>query len=557
MDQQESTVDEDKPAEEKAPEHIESEDSSESEAEAPSSEEPKEPSKPKVEKKPRKETPEVEQLKQEFETLATPEEKLRHTIKFMEKALAQKGAPQFRSFWDARKYCIVFFKKNISAALRGVMWERYQELTKEARRLKEILDEQSSFAVEQIEIAIKSVEEEITSLQDAVKKAPAFKFPVKSRAVADNLSLYVAIQQELSFLNTLATRVNTLRKELIKTEMRIRHKNKFFQRLSAIGDKVFPRRKELIKQVSERFIEDIETFCSQHFSQGLGKEPSFALRDEVKNLQAIAKSLTLNTKGFTLVRKQLSACWDKLREQDKELKKAFTEKKGLFQENAKLLSERITAVKEKMASEEMSMDEAEKLLSEVSHDMRKTELGRDEVKQLRDELTDVRKPIQEKAKAHEEERQRQKQERKRAGEEKIQQFHDRIHALLEKGEAVDVEAVESERTALAQLLKEIDLMASKKEALEKELMPIDDLLFVKKDESLEKAASDAEGWKAVLEHRKERHQLLKGLLDNYRKASSASGLDFEQLMFYNEWTSLIKELLATLNTKIAEAEGKV
>lgn len=540
MDQQESTVDENIPSEEKAPEVAEAEESSES-------------TKPEAEKKQRKESPEVEQLKTELNALASPEEKLRHTIEFMEKALAQKGAPQFRSFWDARKYCIDFFKANIPAALRSVMWEKYQELTKEARQLKEILDEQSSFAVEQIEIAIKSIEGEIDSLKDALKKAPPFHLPAKSNAIANNLSLYGAIQQELSLLNTLATRVNTLRKELIKTEMRIRQKNKFFQRLSAIGDKVFPRRKDLIKQVSELFVEDIEAFCNQHF----GKEPSFALRDEVKNLQAIAKSLTLNTKGFTLARKKLSGCWDKLREQDKERKKAFTEKKELFQENAKPISERITAVKEKMASEEITMEEAEKLFDEISSDMKKTELGRDEVKQLRGELSEAKKPIHEKAKAHEEERQRQKEERKRAEEEKIEQFHKQIQTLLEKGSAIDAETLESERSLLNQLLSEIDLVASKKEALERELMPIDDLLFAKKDESLEKAASDVEGWKAVLEHRKARRQRLKQIQEDYRKEGSASGLDFEQLMFYNERTSLIKELLTELNLKIAEAEEKV
>ena len=81
----------------------------------------------------------------------------------MELTLAQKGTPHFKSFWEARNLCVELFKQNISAAIKQPLWNKYSELSKEARRLREILDEQSAFAAEQIEIAIQALEKEIAS----------------------------------------------------------------------------------------------------------------------------------------------------------------------------------------------------------------------------------------------------------------------------------------------------------------------------------------------------------------------------------------------------------
>lgn len=119
----------------------------------------------------------------------------------------------------------------------------------------------------------------------------------------------------------------------MKTEMRIRDKNKLFSRLSAAGDKVFPRRKELIQNISDEFKLDVENFVLAHFGEGeQSGAPSFALREEIKMMQAFAKELTLNTAVFTETRLKLSSCWDKLKEEEGERKKEIAEKREIVKQ---------------------------------------------------------------------------------------------------------------------------------------------------------------------------------------------------------------------------------
>ena len=93
-------------------------------------------------------------LMQQFHNENNLDEKLLLAVNFMEASLSQGGTPHFRHFWEARRLCLPLFKENISSSLRSQLWSKYSELSKEARRLKDLLDEQSAFAVEQIEKAV-------------------------------------------------------------------------------------------------------------------------------------------------------------------------------------------------------------------------------------------------------------------------------------------------------------------------------------------------------------------------------------------------------------------
>ena len=65
----------------------------------------------------------------------------------------QPQSPHFKDFWEARRLCLPLFKENMNPKSRSLLWAEYIEISAEARKLKEILDEQSPFAVEQIELA--------------------------------------------------------------------------------------------------------------------------------------------------------------------------------------------------------------------------------------------------------------------------------------------------------------------------------------------------------------------------------------------------------------------
>ena len=106
-------------------------------------------------------TQDNEHFLKSFDALSTPEEKLKMCITFMREALAQPVSPNFKGFWDVRKICLPLFKESLAAQARAELWAEYIELTREGRRLKDLLDEETAFAVEQIDLAIGALEDEV------------------------------------------------------------------------------------------------------------------------------------------------------------------------------------------------------------------------------------------------------------------------------------------------------------------------------------------------------------------------------------------------------------
>src|SRR3989338_3855667 len=91
-------------------------------------------------------------------SLKIPEEKIAEGLKEMRCSLAQEGVPRFKEFWEMRKALLSLFKENLNPLVRSKLWAEYIELTVEARHLKEILEEESVFAMEQIGLAIESLQ---------------------------------------------------------------------------------------------------------------------------------------------------------------------------------------------------------------------------------------------------------------------------------------------------------------------------------------------------------------------------------------------------------------
>ena len=103
----------------------------------------------------------AEQLQEEFAKYPTPEEQLAAILVYMKKTIAQEGEADFKGFWEARKLCLEIFKKPLPSSVHANRWQEYIDISQEARRLKDILDEQTAFAIEQIELAIQSLEADL------------------------------------------------------------------------------------------------------------------------------------------------------------------------------------------------------------------------------------------------------------------------------------------------------------------------------------------------------------------------------------------------------------
>lgn len=504
----------------------------------------------------------LENFLKQFQDEPLMEGKLQMAIDFMEQSLSQGGTPHFRNFWEARRHCLPLFKENLAANIRAQLWSRYSELSKEARRLKDILDEQSAFAVEQIEIAIHALEQEIEKGVGDKKKGGIDASMVFPHVLKGKRSFYEDIQSQLNQLNAHASRINALRKELLKTEMRVKHKNKFFQRLSLAGDKVFPLRKELIKQISQQFTEDVNGFIETHFKSQLNHESGlYVLREEIKVLQGLAKILTLNTNAFTQTRMRLSECWDQVKVKEKEKKKERAKQKVVFKQNAEQVHQMIETFKQQMEKENLSLQDANKKMDEIVSFMRKTELGRDELQALREELNEARKPLQTRLKEEENLKFEQEQERSRQKKEKYLSLKERADSLTHKHEEYEAETLISKRDELLSDITGAGISKSEKQELERLLKPLKDLITDKREKALLSLSDDdkenLKQLREILEQRKSRRQDIKNQLELHRKALGSSNLDFEKAMILNELVAEEKERLEKINQGVKEIEEKI
>lgn len=491
--------------------------------------------------------------------LEKADEKIRQCLDFMRVALSQSKTPRFKDFWEGKRICLPLFKEALSPSTRSHLWSEYVEISTEGRRLKEILDEQSAFAVEQIDLAISALEKDLETYEELLKQIPEFHIPDSCHCLTAKKESYNTIQRELYLLNTLAARVTALRKEVIKTEMRIRTKNKFFERLSKLGDNIFPRRKELIKNISSQFIADIEAFVKNDFEGE--KIPVYVLRDEIKSLQAMAKLLSLDTHAFTETRLLLSKCWDLLKQKDQDRKQENVERKEEFQKNFDLVMDKIKPLAEKCQSETFSLDDAMKQTTEILNMMKDLELGREDVRLLKDELFKARKPILDRLREAESAREKVIEDQLRQKREKIELFKKEIDTILAQMDQMPSEEISKEKDRLAKELQLLPVTAAERELLEDSLKLLRDRLIDKKEKAMmalpEAELRSLEQLKKMLQERKSQRDEIKSQLEEYRKALSGSGFDFEKAMRYGELIDAEKARLDKANNAIEEIEEKI
>lgn len=517
------------------------------------------PSKPPLKPKQDKHSPRLEEMKLQIDQQQDTESKLNLVVQYMESSLSQEGSPDFKVFWESRNFCLELLKESLPAVVRSAFWVKYRDLSKEARRLKDILDQESDYTAEQIEIAIQDLEQELTQTQIPNANLEPLNL---SNALLKNRAFYENTQTSLSHFNTIAARINALRKELIKTEMRIRTKNKFFQRLSTIGDHIFPVRKELIKEISQQFSADVDSFVQEHFgNQGHPNESIFALREEIKILQHIAKLFTLNTQAFNSTRLRLSECWDTLKASEKERKKHFAEKKVLSKQNAEQIRTKIQGFLEAFAKGEISVADAHQEVEQFVTEMRKTELDRDDVKALREELTAARRHIQDKVKDQEDAKRRQELERDQQKQEKIVALQQKIKDLINSVESYSVETLLVEKENLLGEISRAPLNKSEKQDLEKLLRPLKEVISDKKEKALLSLPQDKREallqLKELLQQRKERREQIKLQLKQMKKAGGSSGFDIGRAWEQTQLIDAEKERLEKANHGIKEIEEKI
>jgi hypothetical protein len=490
----------------------------------------------------------------------TPEEKIAFGLKFMRETISQEGSPRFREFWESRRLVLPLFKENINTAIRSKLWNEYVELTVEARRLKEILEEQSAFAIEQIDLAIQSIDNDLANFETLLGQSTDLNFQDAPQSIQAKIPTYARMQKELNLLNAHASRLNGLRKEIIKTDMRIRFKTKFFKRLSELGDKIFPRRKALIEQVSSEFEKDVERFVEKHFKgDEIVGAPYYALREEIKAFQWTAKVLTLSSPVFSRTRLRMSECWDKVKLLEKEHKKVLLEKKQASSESCAAILAKIEELKTR--NMDMNLKDLDREIDQILAEMRAIYLDKEDVRSMRDALSQLRVPHLEAQEKKAKELEEAEKEKIRVRKEKLVLVKDQIAELVQKGSTLDLDSFVSQFKAIEAEIAAMDASKMEKQQLDRQLRPLKDIIADKKENSLMNLSDDdrkmLENYRLVLQQKKARRQEIKDLVDSYRKTLGSSNLDFEKAFQLRELLDIEKERLDKANAAIEEIEQKI
>lgn len=494
------------------------------------------------------------QLPQEFleemDRLGTAEEKLDRAILFMQEILEGGGSRQFREFWEVRRLCLELFQTSIHPTARVRLWTRYSELCREARRLKELFEEQSSFVTEQIEKAIDAVEEDFASLDTKLSEMPQIEALEACRSINHHLDQYQTLQHELNYLNSFASRVSGLRKELLKAEIRYKQKARLLERLRVLGDWIYPRRKDSIGKVSLLFLADVEAFIQATFVGELKTHELFEIREEIKSLQSVGKVLTLSTEAFTRTRQQLSECWDSIKTVLKEKKKAQSEQRQVFKQHRDEIMASLDALKAGVEAGTMKTEEAWSQLRRIDTTLHSVSLGHQDVRLTGEKTREVRSLLEQKWPAPEK---KIPQDRKGL-KYKAQEFSSRSKELLES--SLGLKEIEEAYRSLVHDISGASLSKSGRLELDQIIAKIREKIEELRKEYLAHVSTEEEIREGIsaLEHIRFdiKHQL-----EVWRKTSGGFGYDFAEGLQYQELADSERSRLERVEAMIEDFESRL
>lgn len=502
-----------------------------------------------------------------FQNAGSIEDQLQKVLEFMQSALNQEDSHHFRNFWEARKYALILFKQAIQSTQRVHFWAQYSMICQQAKLLKEKFDEESAFIAEQIELAIQSVDEDLQTLSTKLDALLPIEELTHSYTLKPHLEEYCRMQGELNYLNVFSSRILSLKKELIKAEVRLKVKNKLFQHLARVGDLLFPKRKELIQTMSHMFQNDVTAFMNATFIKDMRMPELFEAREEVKNLQHIAKILTLNTEAFSKTREQLSECWDSIREVIQERKQSNQEMKVLHRQHKDELMEEILQLKKTLESNEIAANDADKILKAIQIKMRALSLSYQDVQALKAEIrlleTTIRELLQrDKALVHEKKLHIEHEKLRKIAEiqERIQNTEEEFFSNKESQEFSD-EKIKAYKELIQKYSREIDQChLTKVEAipLQTAIRELKQAFTKAMHRQLVQKTShpgaQGESKNHAIEQLLQEKAEIKRELDRLRKSRGASGVNFMDALSLNEEIDLLKQRLEEVDSLLGTVQ---
>jgi len=312
----------------------------------------------------------------------------------MKAFIEAKEIQDWEEFNEAKKTFLERFKTLAQSLEKQQSWKEFTEYADSARALRKLQEEEGEFAAEMILKALDALDHEVDHWQ-AVKshiylpifdKVAAFK-PLKEAIIEPLL--------KFKFLAVKGQQLQDLRQELTKTGMRLSVKGKLFDRLSKLGDKIFPVKKEAAALVLEYFQQGLQGFCNK----AEGEEDGLELLFQIRIIQGFLKELVLKKGDYESIKKRLDPLWKKgtLLKDKKELEMSEARLrsatlKTVIEEELKQIEQRVS---------EQQDQEALKAYEGLVVKMKDRQLLKSDYRTLKDQLENLCKPVFERKKAKE------------------------------------------------------------------------------------------------------------------------------------------------------------
>ncbi|MGL5263917.1 MAG: hypothetical protein ACRDAI_05000, partial [Candidatus Rhabdochlamydia sp.] len=257
---------------------------------------------------------------------------------------------------------------------------------------------------------------------------------------------------------------------------------------------------------------------------------------------------------------KLSACWDEIKNYEKERKKETQEKKLLFKQGFDLVAEKIQVFAD-CSNEDTSLQECDQQMTEILAFMRTVQLGREEVQALKEQLYNVKKPILEKAREAEKIHAQKLQEKEQEKKDRLEKMIYDLKNLIQQASDLSLEQLISQNKILEKVFEQNQWKQAERQMLDRLFKQIKDLVNDSKEKALMLLSEDdqkaLEQLHIVLFEKKNRRKELKEQLEQYRKLLGGSGLDFEKTMMYRDLMETDKKVLDKINSSIVDIKKKI
>ncbi|MEM8629203.1 MAG: hypothetical protein AAGF04_03950 [Chlamydiota bacterium] len=480
-------------------------------------------------------------LPQHWEEQRTPAEKMQFLLSHMHEALEQRDTPFFQKFWDLRGLALKTLKERLSPEVRSELWERFVFLSQEARKLQTFFEEQAKFDVEQIALAIEEMEKELENYASLLQEEEIC-LPWVEEWTGER-SFYEEKQKELALLNRFFVRIGALRAELLRTAMRMKHKNTLLKRLSLVAQKVLPSRQSLMESLSARFHEDLGAFTTEYFVEDT-KKPFYVLKEKIKELQALAKNLTLTSDTFMQTRTILGAFWDEIKRKQKVHKERAAKRKFESHQKKMEILEVVARLKE---GSSLSSEERSKKRRDINQMLRTKELFKEDRQEIESALgyTEYKAPS-----AKQDAREGQK----------TTLFDQKILSLSESKQAMPFEDAYDRFEQLQRQVEKAPASYGENRRLRTLLLPLQewiDATLRDKVQNIQKKTGSLESCESLLHLAQKMRRKSKQTLEDERRKKGRSGFDFQMAMHYQEQVDSEKRRLQSIDAVIETLEEQI